>query len=378
MVKVPKQKTSSKKPAHKKISTKASNARNQPEPGKKKAKDPLRVIVYGVGKCNLLAVRFMCERGIKVVGAITRPGPKVGKDLGELAGLAEKLGVIVSENPAMILGGVPADAVLVGVYDDLERMLPILNQCVEHKLNVISIGAHHSNAWRSHPEASAALDKLAKRFGVTVTGTGNQDFYMVNLGVALAGTCNRVDALIHRSLQDVNLFGPEVASTQYVGQSRDAFESFLSSGKVEPSIYTSFWDNVASDMGLTVKGIKQSVLPVLATEPVHCVPLAREILPGELLGNQTILEVETAEGVTMRGEYSFWICNAGSKTGEAPYKEWEIQGEPAAQKVRATNLDGLTSTVAQAVNRIPDVIAAPAGYVTLEKLPKLKFRSTLR
>merc|ERR1719316_2518359 len=98
-------------------------------------------------------------------------------------------------------------------------------------------------------------------------GCGNQDFFIIHMGTALAGTCNKVDKIIHRSLMNVNLFGPELVASQYTGQSQQAFESVIAAGNVEPSIYTQFWDNVAAELGMTVLRIKQTVKPILATKP---------------------------------------------------------------------------------------------------------------
>ena len=54
----------------------------------------LRAMVYGVGQMNMLATRLLAEKGVEVVGAINRSGPKIGKDLGLLSGV-EKLNVII-------------------------------------------------------------------------------------------------------------------------------------------------------------------------------------------------------------------------------------------------------------------------------------------
>lgn len=45
--------------------------------------------------------------------------------------------------------------------------------------------------------------------------------------------------------------------------------------------------------------------------------------------------------------------------------------------VRASELDSGFTTASQCVNRLAHVIQAPPGYVTLEKLPKLTFRSQI-
>ena len=53
-----------------------------------------------------------------------------------------------------------------------------------------------------------------------------------------------------------------------------------------------------------------------------------------------------------------------------------IEGVPGL-KVRVSQLDTGFTTTTQCVNRIPHVIEAPPGYVTLEKLPKLVYRPRL-
>ena len=77
---------------------------------------PIKVIVYGIGSVNQLAVRMLVERGVQIVGAINRAGPKVGQDVGLLSGLSEPLGVVVSDDVESTLS-TPADVVLVAIYD---------------------------------------------------------------------------------------------------------------------------------------------------------------------------------------------------------------------------------------------------------------------
>ncbi len=330
---------------------------------------PIRAIVYGVGSVNQLAVRLLGERGVQVVGAINRPGPKIGQDVGTLSGAGEPLGVPISDDVEATLS-IAADIVLVAIYDDLERMMPIFHRCLDHGLNVISAGAHHSYPWLLSPIQTAELDDKARQQGVSIGGMGNQDFFMVNLGTLMSGVCQRVDRIVHRSLTDVNGFGPEVAEISFVGYSQQAFEA--KTDNLPPSIYTSFWHNVAADLELKVVRTSQTVQPVIADSPRYCKPFGRHIEPGELLGIRQHLHVSTEEGIELHGENEIRV----GTPEEQEYKEWEIIGEPAF-KVRATELNTALMTTTQYINRIPHVIAAPSGYVTLEQLPKLTYRSKL-
>ena len=47
-----------------------------------------KVAIYGAGQYALEAVRIMTRKGWQIVAAYNRAGEKVGRDLGELAGIA--------------------------------------------------------------------------------------------------------------------------------------------------------------------------------------------------------------------------------------------------------------------------------------------------
>jgi 4-hydroxy-tetrahydrodipicolinate reductase len=59
----------------------------------------IKAVVYGVGAMNSIATRMMLEKGVDIVGALARSPEKVGKDLGEVAGLGFQTGVVVEYDP---------------------------------------------------------------------------------------------------------------------------------------------------------------------------------------------------------------------------------------------------------------------------------------
>ena len=290
----------------------------------------LRAMIYGVGQMNMLATRLLTEKGVESVGAINRSGKKIGNDLGLLSGVG-KLGVPISDEPEKVLSN-EADIVIVGVAGALPRMFPIYKKCLEAKINVATIGESSSYSWRLHPELTAELDSCAKEHGVTITGTGAQDFGIVHLGVSLSGACHKIEKIIYRSYFDATEFGKET----------------LAALSESPSMYTTFWDNVASALNLTIVNIEEKI----------------EI-------NTTTLNVKTEEGVNFIGEYKF-TTGEENRLEEGEFKEWEIHGEPTLH-VKVNGLGSPVVTSAQTVNRIPHIIQAPAGYVTIEKLPILKY-----
>ena len=329
----------------------------------------IRAIIYGVGKVNLLATRLMTEKGVRIVGAINRPGAKIGKDLGEMAGLDKPLGVVVSDQPEEVLS-VRADIVLVGIHDDMERMFGMFQRCLEHGHNVLSVGAHHSYPWRTSPQLTKQLDTLAKQHNVTISASGNQDFFIANLGASVSGVCHRLESLTFSSLTDINGFGPEVAHLGHVGE--DVRDFGAVGANRSPSIYTSLIENVAADLELNVLDVSQTTEAVTMPEALHCESLGKTIEAGHVIGIVQHLTLSSAEQITIYAKAALRMC----RNDEEEYKEWVVNGEPSF-KVRATQLDSGFTTASQCVNRLSHVIEAPAGYVTLEKLPKLTYRPRL-
>ena len=57
---------------------------------------------------------------------------------------------------------------------------------------------------------TAELDRLARQNGVTMTGTGHQDVYWVNLVSMVLATAHRIETVTGRASWNVDDFGPEV------------------------------------------------------------------------------------------------------------------------------------------------------------------------
>jgi len=120
---------------------------------------------------------------------------------------------------------------------------------------------------------------------------------------------------------------------------------------------------------MTVLEITQTTIPIVADTDYFCDSLGLKIVSGEIIGLMQKLNVNTRGGLKLVGENTLRLC----KEGEEEFKEWLIEGEPDIE-IRATRLSTSFTTASQSVNRIPDVINADPGYVTLEQLPKLTFR----
>ncbi|MFM0528054.1 hypothetical protein PQR11_24105 [Paraburkholderia strydomiana] len=70
------------------------------------------IMIYGVGYYGAEAVRILVKKGWPIA-AVNQAGPKIGKDLGQIAGLKEDLGVIVQVCETVDYATLGADIALV-------------------------------------------------------------------------------------------------------------------------------------------------------------------------------------------------------------------------------------------------------------------------
>jgi 4-hydroxy-tetrahydrodipicolinate reductase len=319
---------------------------------------------------NSIATRMMLEKGVDVVGALARAPEKVGRDLGLVAGLGVETGVVVEDDPERVLATRRPDIALIAVSSYMADMYDHLRVCAENGVNAITIAEECLYPWRTSPALTAQLDALAKRNGVTLTGSGHQDVYWVNLVAMLMGTAHRIDRLTGRASWNVDDYGPEVAQDQQVGRTEAQFAEWLEHADRPPTFGRNVLDALLAETGMTPARVTSSTRPELATSVMRSSALGIEVPAGGVIGFTDVDEVQTAEGPVL----TFEMTGRLYAEGEADINDWTLQGEPDLRLVNPAVPTSVT-TCTQFVNRIPDVINAPAGFVTIEQLPKLRYRA---
>ena len=74
----------------------------------------IKAILYGVGAIGSEVAKYALTKDwLQIVGAIDSDKSKVGRDLGEVIGLEQNLGVQVTGNPAALLKRFQADVAMV-------------------------------------------------------------------------------------------------------------------------------------------------------------------------------------------------------------------------------------------------------------------------
>lgn len=184
------------------------------------------------------------------------------------------------------------------------------------------------------------------------------------------GTSHRIETVTGQASWNVDDYGPEVASDQRVGNTQEEFDAWLAGAERPPTFGRNVLDALLADTGLTARRVTTSSRADLATEPLRSKSLDLEVPTGNVIGFTDIDEVETAEGPTL----TFEMTGRLYREGEADMNDWKITGEPELH-LSNPRVPTRITTCTQLVNRIPDVINAEPGFVTVERLPKLRYRA---
>ena len=165
---------------------------------------PIRVMHFGLGPIGVGVLRQVATRkGFKAVGGIYVDPAKVGKDLGEIAGLDRKLGVAVTDDPVAGIKRAKPDVVVLCTLSSLQAIVPQIEAVLKLRVPIISTTEEMAYPYYSNKRLAKKIDEMAKKAKVAVVGTGvNPGFVMDALPVMLTGVCERVDAIRVDRVQD--------------------------------------------------------------------------------------------------------------------------------------------------------------------------------
>lgn len=326
--------------------------------------EPSGVVLYGPGAIGQQVARLLLERNWPIAAVLNRAGPKVGKDLSELCDLPAPTGIVVQDEQAFDPQDVAADIAIITSTDRVAINLPVYERFLSAGLNVICVGCEASWPAAASPEIADRIDALAREKGVTFTGSGFQDVQRHWLGRALVGTCTQLRAFEHSSATDIAPHGAETARLVRAGLSPKEFaESVAAAGQGEVSIYRVFFEQFARSLAIEIESVEESLEPCFLDADQYCPPLDRVIPAGQVVGTQYKTVIRAKGGIigTARNELRLFAST------EVPVIGWKVDGDPPAE-LRVTGFDSYQGTAAPLVNRIPDVLRAPPGLVTLDRL----------
>lgn len=333
----------------------------------------IRVVIKGLGAVGKQFVEEAIGRGAEIVGGVDAWEELHGKDLGTHAGIAP-LGLPIEADLAPVLERTRPDVLVLANASTVAEQAEDMRLAAACGANIIS-SAENAFYWqRIEPELGAQLDAELREAGVSALGTGIQDVFWSGLPAVLSAGCHRVERIDGRSLGIMDPYGPVVMEEARIGWTLEQFEASRNDDApqhLDPGAVALF--ALADRLGLTVINENVRVDPVVAEKPAFAQGLGREVPAGQLIGNAAILELETAQGIVLTSTFT---ARLSLFEGETESAEWEITGHPNL-RLKVDDFHGDVTTTSAMVNRLPDVIAAEPGFVTVADLPLPQFRAEL-
>jgi 4-hydroxy-tetrahydrodipicolinate reductase len=295
----------------------------------------------------------------------------VGQDLGRVAGLGRDLGVVIQDcetgNYDALKG--KADIGLVAQTNMLSLNLPAYKRLMNAGLNV---GCHGSQAYYpfgSDPVADREIDDLAKKNGVTFTGSGIWDMSRIWSGILVAGPCTEIKSMFHSSITEAvgQMANKQQALQIGIGLT---VEQYQASGlpQAKPLFsYKTIPEQVLAALGYTIADTRVRVEPVLFDAPIESAFMEATYPAGTCVGTRIVGEIDTREGVTARAEIELRLF----RPGEVEHMFWSVDGMPHS-RVRVERDDSAHSTAANLFNRVPQIIAAQPGIVVVSQMGPLR------
>ena len=156
----------------------------------------------------------------------------------------------------------------------------------------------------------------------------------------------------------------------HLGESREAFERHVAEHGWPDFVVRANLEALVAAAGLTAATVTSSVTPV-TRRGGHVVRRASG-RPSRRAPCSASSTPPRSRPRRARASPSRWPA-ASTPRAEVDTNEWVVLGEPEL-RLRNDAVPTRFITCTSMVNRIPDVIAAPPGLVTLDRLPRPRYR----
>jgi len=323
----------------------------------------VRVVQFGCGPIGCSVIRYARNRpDIEVVGAIDIDAGLVGRDLGEVAGIDDKLGVLISAEADAILSQTKPDVVFLTTSSSLRVVYAEVVKCIEAGANVISTCEELAYPYRKEPQISADIDKKARDKGVTVLATGvNPGFVMDAWPLFMTGVCQQVKQIKAVRVQDASSRRGPFQKKIGAGCTLEEFNKLVASGTLKHVGLPESIAMIASGLGWELDEITESIEPVVAISRVKTDFVTVE--PEQAAGVRQV-----GRGIRARDELITLEFEAYVGAPES-YDAVYITGTPNLEVVIKGGTHGDVATAAITVNCVHRVMDAPAGLLTMKDLP---------
>lgn len=322
----------------------------------------LRTAHYGLGEVGKQVVVLLARRpDVQMVAALDADPLKVGRDLGEVAGLGHGLGVSVSCDPELIVSSPQADVVIHATSPYLSVASPQLLPLLASGKSIISACDELVYPWTSHPDMASRLDAAAKGAGAALLAVGaSPGFVTDSLPLFLASACAEVEGVSATRVIDLSKEPAAVRATAGLGMTLDAFRQAADEGAVGfPALLDSV-SLMAASLGWQLDKLVETIEPTRATK--RWATEAMIVATGRVAGLRQLARGYRGDAEALRVDLIAFLGAAD------PHDLIVVRARPPISARIESGIPSHLATAALMVHALPAVAAARPGLLTVTDL----------
>ena len=316
----------------------------------------ITVAQYGIGPIGAEIARLLLSKPwVKLVAAVDIDPQKIGKDVGDVIGLARQAGVKVTRELDQ--------KVDVVCHSTGSRLREVSGQLKD----LLGRGAHVVSTCEelSFPIEAAIrrdLDQAAKAKNVTLLGTGvNPGFVMDKLPLTVTAVCQTITSVDIIRIQNASTRREPLQRKVGAGMTPAEFRGAVDAGKIKHMGLRESLLMVGHGLGVEFEHVSgEKIEPIVARKEV--VTQYLKVAPGQVAGvHQTI---DGRGRINVRLELRMYVGAEDVAADRVIVKgvpdiEMEIKGGVHCDR----------ATAAMVVNAIPRLIQAHPGVLTMDDIP---------
>lgn len=322
----------------------------------------LRTAHYGLGEVGRQVVVLLADRpDVQIVAGLDADPLKVGRDLGEVAGLGRALGVSVSWDPELLVGGVDADVVIHATSPYLSVASPQLLPLLGNGKSVISACDELAYPWTSHRDMASRLDATARKAGATLLSVGAGPGFVTDaLPLFIAAACSEVEALLVTRVIDLAKEPAAVQAAAGLGMTLDAFREAADQGAVGLPALLDCIALMAARLGWRLDRLVEMIEPIRATKRWETE--ATIVGAGRVAGLRQLARGFRGDAEALRVDVIAFMGAADA------HEAIVIRGRPPITARIEGGIPSHRATAAFMVHALPAVVAAQPGLVNVTDL----------
>jgi 2,4-diaminopentanoate dehydrogenase len=327
----------------------------------------IRIAQFGLGPIGIETLKLAASKPwAEIVGGIDIDPQKTGKDLGELT-LAKELrgkmvypslkGLVAFKKPHVIFH--TAVSKFKDAYVQIEPMarmgVSVVSSCEELLFPQLR-----------EPQLAAKLDRLCKRSGARVIGTGvNPGFVMDLLPLCITGVSREVRAVHVQRVVNASTRRAPLQRKIGSGMTPEEFRRLFKAGKAGHAGLKESLALIAHCLGWKTGRIMETGDAVVAERDIRTQYL--EVKQGQTCGLHQRAEAKVNGKVCLTLDLKMYL------DAPEPRDAIQIEGEPPLDVVINGGVAGDHATVAALVNSAPRLLQARPGLLLVTDLPAPRF-----